>query len=409
MEALDLHGNDPVPVSTRAVRGGSQRTGDDGRSLRITWADTIEPEPVEWLWVDVSARNKPADPFGVVAHDIACVATDQTWSAPDVETDGRVACGMVSIAAGREGTGKSSFGIWLAAKITRGLLPGAHYGVPKRVFYLATEDSWQHTLAPRMIAAGADMRKVGRVEVVVQEGTEVTLSLPGDIDLLTRSIKEHEVALVVLDPLMSTLGAGLDANASRDVRTALEPIKTMAENTMAAVVAVAHFNKSTGLDALSRITGSGAFKDIARAVMVFGRTDDGGVFTQPKNSVGRNDLPSLKYQIAQAVVETAKGKTSTGVFSFTGVAEQSVDDMLAADRSRKQPKSAVTEFLINYIREHADEESGEVDAPEVIEAGRSRGFTEKQITDARNRCAHPTIRTRREGFGKSGKSIWRIE
>lgn len=412
MEALKLHA---APVTLGATTGNkrvnramSGTAADDNRQIRITWADAIEPEPVQWLWVDITADNQPGDPFAHPGNDIACVNPEGTWVSPEVETDGRIACGMVSIAAGREGTGKSSFGIWLTAKITCGQLPGAHYGVPKRVFYLATEDSWQHTLAPRMIAAGADMSKVGRVEVIVQEGTEVTLSLPNDVELLTRSIIEHDVALVVIDPLMSTLGQGLNANASRDVRMALEPIKTMAEKTMASVVGIAHFNKATGLDALSRITGSGAFKDIARAVMVFVRTDDGGIFTQPKNSVGRNDLPSLNYEITPAVVETPKGKSSTGVFSFTGVADTSVDEVLADDRGRTRC-SPVTEFLIDYITEHADIRSGEIDAGEVIEAGRAAGFKEKQLTDARSRATRPLISTRREGFGKEGRSIWKIE
>lgn len=386
------------------------------RSLRITWAAAIEPEPVDWLWVDISARNtwspetQPGtspDPF--LVDDIACVATGHEWSPPEVETDGRIPCGMVSIAAGREGSGKSSFGIWLTAKMTRGTLPGAHYGVPRRVFYLATEDSWKHTLVPRLMAADADLSMVARIEVVVSESSTVTLSLPEDIELLTESIVTNDVGLVVIDPLMSTLGQGLDANASRDVRTALEPISAMAERTGAAVVAIAHFNKATGLDALSRITGSGAFKDVARAVMVFARDGDERVFTQPKNSVGRDDLPSLNYAIRQAVVDTPKGKTATGRFVFTGCADRSVDEMLADERSRKRRKSPVTEFVVDYISEHADEQTGEVDAADVIAAGEAEGFSRKQIIDARARSSEPKISTRREGFGANGQSFWKIE
>ncbi len=433
MAALGVHdddlsfaGPDGFDVADSDDTEGGDCQGDDSgsqtqqakakRRLQITWAADIEPEPVVWLWVDITARNtwspdaQPGtspDPFAV--DDIACVASGHEWSPPEVETDGRIACGMVSVAAGREGSGKSSFGIWLTAKITRGELPGAHYGVPRRVFYLATEDSWKHTLVPRLIAAGADMSMIARVEVVVNERSTVTLSLPEDIDMLTESITENQVALVVIDPLMSTLGAGLDANASRDVRTALEPISAMAERTGAAVVAIAHFNKATGLDSLSRITGSGAFKDVARAVMVFARDGDERVFTQPKNSVGRDDLPSLHYEIRQAVVDTPKGKTATGKFAFTGCADRSVDEMLAEERSRKRRKSPVTSFVVDYVTEHADEQTGEVDAADVIAAGEAEGFSAKQVIDARARCTDPKINTRREGFGANGQSFWKIE
>lgn len=415
MDALGLISPQTLDAGQDVGRAADSEAGAGRRGLRITWASEIEPEPVPWLWVDVSARNiwspdsprgASPDPFDV--EDIACIAPGHEWSPPEVETDGRIACGMVSIAAGREGSGKSSFGIWLTAKITCGALPGAHYGTPKRVFYLATEDSWKHTLVPRLIAAGADMSKIGRVEVVVQEGATVTLSLPDDTELLTQEIGNHDVALVVIDPLMSTMGAGLDTNGTRDVRTALEPLAAMADRTGASVVAIAHFNKATGLDSLSRISGSGAFKDVARAVMVFATAGDERVFTQPKNSVGRSDLPSLNYEIRQAVVDTPTGKTSTAVFRFTGIAERSVDDVLDDERGRGRRKSQVMTFLVDYLTEHADTQTGEVDATEVIAAGEARGHTRKQIIDARSRSTDPEIGTRKEGFGKDARNFWTI-
>lgn len=415
--AMEAHGLVSEPATLQARQqdtgvqddAGDQRTGS--RGLRITWASEIEPVPVPWLWVDISESTaaRTTDPFRLSdSDDVACVPADQTWTPPEVETNGRIACGMVSIAAGREGSGKSSFGIWLTAKITRGTLPGAHYGRPRKVFYLATEDSWQHTLVPRLIAAGADMLKVGRIEVVRQEGATVTLSLPDDIELLTQAITEHGVALVVVDPLMSTLGAGLDANGSRDVRTALEPLAAMADRTRAAVVGIAHFNKSTGLDSLSRITGSGAFKDIARAVFVFADNGDERVFSQRKNSVGRYDLPSLTYAIRSEFVDTPTGRAPAGVFQFTGIADRTVDDVLDDERQRKRPKTPVQQFLIDYITEHADAETGEVDAAYVIAAGEKKQFSPKQITDARNRASNPEISTRKVGYGKDGRNLWKL-
>ncbi|OBB21107.1 hypothetical protein A5761_03085 [Mycolicibacterium setense] len=407
---------------TAEAEAGTEGATSGGRSLQITWACEIEPEPVDWLWVDISLRNTARlVPEGaeavnpIVVDDIACVAPGHTWSPPEVETDGRIACGMVSIAAGREGSGKSSFGIWLAAKITRGTLPGKHYGVPKRVFYLATEDSWKHTLVPRLMAAGADLSRVARIEVSVNESATVTLSLPEDVALLTQSITHNDVALVVIDPLMSTMSAGLDTNGTRDVRTALEPLAAMADTTGAAVVALAHFNKATGLDALTRITGSGAFKDVARAVMVFAVDAEGErVFSQPKNSVGRNDLPSLKYEVTGAVVETAKGKAATARFAFTWIADSTVDDSLGNEHGRgasaRSGASPIEQFITEYIALHTDPEENEggVPAADVIAAGAEAGYSEKQIKDARLRATDPVIATQRMGFGKGSHMVWKI-
>ncbi|WP_019969765.1 AAA family ATPase [Mycobacterium sp. 141] len=408
-----------LPADLPAPSSGNQGV-TAGRALRITWACEIEPEPVDWLWVDIAVQNTPAlTPEGTTAPDphvigdIACVAPGHTWSPPEVETDGRIACGMVSIAAGREGSGKSSFGIWLAAKITRGTLPGKHYGVPKRVYYLATEDSWKHTLVPRLIASGADLTMVARIEVAVNECATVTLSLPEDVDLLTQSITDHGVALVIIDPLMSTMSAGLDTNGTRDVRTALEPLAAMADTTGAAVVALAHFNKATGLDSLTRITGSGAFKDVARAVMVFAVGADGErVFSQPKNSVGRNDLPSLNYEVTGAVVETSKGKAATACFTFTGVADSTVDDSLGNEHRPGRAGSGaspVEQFIADYIASHADPEANEggVPAADVIAAGAEAGYSESQIKNARSRVTDPVITTQRVGFGKGSHTVWK--
>ena len=85
--------------------------GGAGRRARVTWACDIRIRPVVWAWTD--------------------------------NDEGRIPAGSLSIAAGREGTGKSSFGTWLAARITRGTLPGNLYGTLRRVLYVAVEDSWE--------------------------------------------------------------------------------------------------------------------------------------------------------------------------------------------------------------------------------------------------------------------------
>lgn len=68
------------------------------------------------------------------------------------------------------------------------------------VLYVAVEDSWKHALVPRLMAAGADLSKVGRFDVV-EHGDEVILSLPDDNARLEQDIVENEIAMVVVDPI----------------------------------------------------------------------------------------------------------------------------------------------------------------------------------------------------------------
>lgn len=323
------------------------------RKLVLTAASTIEPEPVVWAWEDNGY--------------------------------GRIPAGALTVAAGREGTGKSSFGIWMAAQITKGTLPGSFYGRPHAVIYGAIEDSWKYTLVPRLIAAGADLSKVFRVEVLVDENEHGSLCLPVDISLLEKEITAHDVALLVLDPLMSTIGAGIDTHKERDTRTALDPLARLADRARCMVLGIAHFSKGSSADASSLITGSGAFKNVPRAVFGFARDPEDGVsvLTQTKNSLGHGDLPSLTYEIQEAKVPTRKGVASVGKFVFTGESERSVNDILSANGGdTEDDRTDAAAWLKSYLADNGDE----ADVIEILKAGDKVGFSKDSLKRAKKKA-----------------------
>src|SRR5665647_1533089 len=152
-----------------------QDYGDDEstaglRHVVLTSAASIKPRPVFWLW-----KN-------------------------------RLALGTLGLLAGREGVGKSTLGYWIAARITQGDLYGCFQGTPKAVLVCATEDSWEHTIVPRLMAAGADLTRVYRVDVVTAMDITVSMSLPRDLEGVERAANEVDAALMLLDPLVSRLG-----------------------------------------------------------------------------------------------------------------------------------------------------------------------------------------------------------
>ena len=346
------------------------------RVPRVTWANQIEPEPVTWAW--------------------------------KYQEEARIPAGSLSIAAGREGTGKSSFGIWLAAKITTGTLPGSMHGTPKNVLYVAVEDSWKYTLVPRLMAANADRSMVGRFEVFSDVGEHLTLSLPSDLGLLERTINQHDVGLVVVDPLMSVIGEKIDTHRERDVRTALDPLARMADRTGAVILGIAHFNKGNGSDAASLITGSGAFKNVPRSVFGFARDEGdergGRILSQVKNSLGRDDLPSLGYLIETAEIQTAKGIATTGKFTLTGISDKSVADVLR-DAGRDPESVADDQDAASWIRDYLQAAGGSAPASEVLEAANSDGLNAKTVKNARNKVATTT----RSGFGKDAINTWALK
>ncbi|WP_165984205.1 AAA family ATPase [Streptomyces sp. YIM 98790] len=343
------------------------------RRLKLTPASAIEPEPVIWAWEPELGQ-------------------------------GRIPAGALTLAAGREGTGKSSFGIWLAARLSRGELPGTFYGQPRNVFYAAVEDSWSRTLVPRLIAAGADLDRVFRIDVEDVLRGETMISLPLDVALIEQAIAEHDVAALIVDPLMSTLGKTTDAHRTQDVRQALEPLVRMAERTRALTLGIAHFNKAAGTDPSQLISGSGAFKDLARAVLAFARDreTDEQVMTQTKNSLGRLDLPSLGYMIEGCDVPTRRGAANVGRIVFTGISERTVEDTLSApaDPDAASEREEARQWLIGYLTDHG----GEATAGEVLKAAEKDGIAKRTLQRARSKAG---VTSQRAGFGKEW--VWSLK
>lgn len=327
-----VHEPDPEPVHDPATDPYDDAPPTT-RRVRLTPAAGIRLRPTYWLW------------------------------------DGRMPHGAITIGPGREGIGKSLFCAWLAARVTLGELPGAHYGTPKSVIYAATEDSWERTLAGRLVVAGADMQRVFRVEVEHIGGMTLPLSLPKDCDAMAEEITAHDVALLIVDPLISVLDEKINPHADRDLRTGLEPLAKLADQTGCTIFGLAHFNKASGTDVLSRIMGGRAFSAVARAVIAFARnTRDGDgscVISQVKNNLGKLDLPSLRYVVESVELDTEEGPAEWGQMVITGETNLHVNDLLddappsREDTDKRKEIDRAAAWLLEYLPEQAEPVPGE--------------------------------------------------
>ena len=298
--------------------------GDDrvtvARRLELTRASTIPVRPVRWLW------------------------------------QGRVPLSALSLLGGREGVGKTVAAMTLTADVTRGRLDGIYHGDPRSVIIAATEDSWEHTIVPRLMAAGADLERVFRVDVITSESVETALLLPRDLAALERIILDQQIALVILDPLMSRLDARLDTHKDAEVRQALEPVVTLAGRTGTAFIGLIHVNKSASSDALTTLMGSRAFAAVARSVL-FVMTDpddeDQRLLGVAKNNLGRTDLPTLGFRVVGIkVADTCEGPIWTGKLEWTGEASRSIREALEVGTETSGDRSATSEaadWLQDYL------------------------------------------------------------
>jgi AAA domain len=358
-------------VSAATERSGDkpETTAGQVRRLRLTPASDITPRPVLWGWQD----RMPA------AH--------------------------LSLIPGREGIGKSLLLIWMIAQLTRGTLPGIFAGSPRPVIYSATEDSWQHTIVPRLIAAGADLGLVYRVDVEhIDTGSMVDLIVPRDCDLLAEQAHQMGVAMIALDPLMSVIARGIDTYNDREMRTALEPLARLADETGSMIVGLAHFNKTSTDDPLTLVTGSRAFTAVVRAVIAVARdpeAEDGScVISQVKNNLGRLDLPSLSYLVRPALIETPEGDAEVGLLQFTGESLRSVRDILADAGAGTEPteRAACAEWLREQLA------SGPRRTREIeSEADAIHGWSRRTLTRARKQAR---VTAEQIPTGPAGRNEW---
>jgi hypothetical protein len=208
----------------------ADETDDGSRTVTLIPASTFRMRPVHWLW------------------------------------DGRIPLGALTLNAGREGIGKSVVAYQLAADLTRGRLSGCLSGTPKSVLVAATEDSWSYTIVPRLVAAGADLERVYRVQVR-EAGWLSEITMPADLAGVERLGQRVDAALLILDPLLSRLSGKLDTHADAEVRQALEPLAALADRSRLSVVGLIHVNKSLAPDVLTSVMASRAFVAVARTVL----------------------------------------------------------------------------------------------------------------------------------------------
>jgi AAA domain len=224
-----------APVNSPLSRLRRER-GLGGKGTRLPLGHTVRlsdvpPEPVRWLW------------------------------------PGRLPAGKLTLLDGDPGLGKSTLLCELAARIARGdPLPGAETepGAPRGVLLFSAEDGPYDTIRPRIEAAGGDPRRIVAF-LAVPDGSETgrPFALPRDLPILAALVEKIDAALVVFDPLVDYLPAGVSPQSLQRVRHAMGALRASAERTGAAVVGVRHLTKSGGANPLYR--GLGSIGSIAAA------------------------------------------------------------------------------------------------------------------------------------------------
>ena len=254
-------------------------------------------------------------------------------------------------------------------------------------------------MVPRLIAAGADLSMIGRVQVE-DDGLITGLTTPVDVPALSEYIGSHDVALLMLDPLTSVMSAGIDAHRDREVRIALEPLGKLAEDTGAAVVGLVHLGKSMGTDPVNLILGSRAFSAVARVALVAARDPDDEtsyVLSVEKSNLGRIDVPALTYRIDGVEIATDEGPAGAGLLMWTGETDRRVRDIMADRSSESADHADADEWLRELLA------AGPVKAKDVYTVADAVGLSKDKAKRAKKR-----IRAVAAKAGMDGPWYWAL-
>ena len=314
----------------------------------------------------------------------------------------------IHVLAGAPGTGKTMIALALAATVsTGGRWPDGTRCEAGNVLIWSAEDDIADTLAPRLIAMGADMQRIRFVgDKSTMEGRE-PFDPARDMPMLLRAVADAgEFKLLIIDPIVSAVAG--DSHKNAEVRRGLQPLVDIGHKLGAAVLGISHFSKGTaGREVTERVTGSLAFGALPRVVLAAAKRpeDDGGgrILARAKSNIGP-DGGGFTYDLAPGEIVAHPG-IKVHVLQWGNAMEGSARELLASaeDTSDTEGRSAADEAA-SWLDTLIEEEGGQVDRRDVMKAANAMGFKERTVHRAREALGLVVLQT---GFGKDKRSIWK--
>ncbi|MGR4870094.1 AAA family ATPase [Variovorax sp. LARHSF232] len=300
----------------RALLAAVQAPPEGDGAILVNGAD-IEAKPIAWLW--------------------------HFW----------LAFGKMHILAGPPGAGKTTVALAMAATITiGGKWPDGSRCPIGNVMIWSGEDDPADTLIPRLIAMGADIKRVffitgSRFDGEVQP-FDPSRHMP---QLLAQAARIGDVKLLIVDPVVSAVNG--DSHKNAEVRKGLQPLVDLGSQLGAAVLGITHLSKGTvGRDPTERVTGSIAFSAVARIVLLAAKvkTEDGTdrrVLVRSKANIAPDD-GGFEYHIEQT--EPLPG-IHTSAVSWGQSVEGSARDILAEPEEETEAQSGAKADAEEFLRE----------------------------------------------------------
>ena len=342
------------------------KNGTEARYVTLTPAASIIPDRMSWIW-------------------------ENRWPT-----------GAVALVPGEEGQGKTALVGHLAARLTRGDLPGDRYGRPGHVIYVGCEDDRATVLVPRLIAADADLDRFHFVDVA--NGWQ--FSAAGDADALTTAMAGLDVAAIIIDPLDSHLGQA-DTHRKSEVQSAIARLAQLAQDRRCVAVGIAHFNKGTAATVRLKVVGSIGFTSAARAVIAVGphpeHPDTEKVAVLAKVNGGNLDVPAIRFKIEAHQLPHPDGGRPIVTPRVVLLGEQSGLNPNSIITSGSAEERSALDEAVEWLTSVLSD--GPVERTDIVKWARSEGISDRTLGRAKE---HLKVVSERDDSAKGRPASWSL-
>jgi putative DNA primase/helicase len=331
----------------------------------------------------------------------------------------RIPLGKLVLLAGDGGNGKTVWTLALAADGSRGRAAlGLKYDPPGPfdTLLISCEDDFEDTVVPRLLAAGADLDRIHRVDGVdTEDGKPAPFCLLHYEQMRVALEANPDIRLVIIDPAGAYVGrSGVNDHKDSELQALLGPMAELAAEKGVTIILVKHLNKGVGIKAVQRVTGGIAYVNTVRSgFLVAPSDDDPEVKLLLPLKTNLRKQPGLKFRLA-SLPEDQRAAILAGLthldsedraelgeqlfhVEWLGETDVSADDALADARKKGCGPNKVTqcvEWLRGFLREYA------YPSQEIVEAGNRAGFTFDNVKEAKGLL-------RAEGLRSSNRNTFR--
>lgn len=312
LQALD------ADIATR--HGAPVLTEPDG--VMLLQGTDVQPQPISWLW--------------------------HFW----------IALGKLLILAGMPGAGKTTLALsWIALCSRGGVWPDGTPCAVGNCLVWSGEDDVSDTLAPRLIAMGADMSRVFFVTGSRVDGQALPFDPARDlVQLDAAADRIGNIKILMVDPVVSAIAG--DSHKNAEVRRSLQPLVDLGSRLGAAVIGITHLSKGTaGRDPTERVTGSIAFSAVARIVLLAAKVkgEDGNerrLLVRAKANIAPDD-GGYQYHVEQTSIDTAAGEVQTSMVTWGEAIEGSAKQLLtdARDDEDDEGEGSAVDSAKSFLRD----------------------------------------------------------